>query len=57
MSELGFVYFFGRTDARKAVMVYFISLVFSQKMATSYIQSMAIRRSSSGLYASHRSRE
>jgi hypothetical protein len=32
MSELGFVYFFGRAAARKAVAVYFISLAWSQGM-------------------------
>jgi hypothetical protein len=32
MSELGFVYFFGRAAARKAVAVYFVSLVPTQGM-------------------------
>lgn len=31
MSELGFVYFLGSTEARKAVMVYSISLVFFEE--------------------------
>jgi hypothetical protein len=32
MSELGFVYFFGRTEARKAVAVCFVSLAANQGM-------------------------
>lgn len=40
ISELGFVYFFGRTDARKAVIVYFVSLVPKQGI-TSKLTSRA----------------
>ena len=57
ISELGFVYFLGRIDARKAVMVFFVSLVFLQVILGSYIEGMAICRSRSRFYASNRSRE
>ena len=53
ISELGFVYFFGRTEARKAVMVYSISLVSSMKGRHSYIKSMRICWSTSCFDASY----
>lgn len=47
ISELGFVYFFGSTEAKKAVMVFLVSLAFYQGMVDSYIQSMGICRGTS----------
>ena len=53
MSELGFVYFLGRAEARKAVAVYFVSLAVSEGVEDSYIESVGICWSASCFDASH----
>ena len=54
MSELGFVYFFGRTDARNAVTVYDISICLIWEVSSAYIKSMGICWSTSCFDARHR---
>ena len=54
MSELGFVCFLARTEARKAVAVYLVSLVSSQGIGSdAYIKSMRICWSTSCFDASY----
>lgn len=59
ISELGFVYFLGRTEERKAVIVFLVSLVSNQGISpnSTHIKGMCVCRSTSGPDASHCSRK